>query len=182
MSTLSEMKLLASTSISSDTATVSFSDLPSTYDHLHIFYNIRSNTSSASTLRYTLNNITTTSYNGVSILSSIPASGSSTLTSSGSVTTKAAFLDTSVITPNTNWSANYFTVGHFRIHGYSKASLYKAAFVESDTSPNAAQATSMAYHWGQQDASNAAITSIQFSLSAGSFVAGSSFHLFAIKG
>lgn len=182
MSTLSEMDLLASTSISTNTATVSFSSLPSTYEHLHIFYNIRSSTSSASTLRYTLNSIATTSYNGVSILSSIPTSGSSTLTSTGSVTTKAAFLDTSVITPNTNWSANYFTVGHFRIHGYSKASLYKGTFLESDTPPNSAQATSMAYHWGQQDASNAAITSVEFFLSAGSFVAGSNFHLFGIKG
>jgi hypothetical protein len=165
------MRLIAKNVLGSDTASVTFSDIPGTFTDLLIAVSARSTQASANTTDlYAQFNGATTNYSmrrlyGTgSAVASDTASGSSTSLRVGNMTATSSTADT-------------FGNAHIYIPNYA-GSTNKSVSAESCSENNGTEALVMAFAslWSN----TAAITSILLAPLSGSFKSGSSFFLYGI--
>jgi hypothetical protein len=163
------MTAIASTLLTSDTATVTFSGIPQTYDDLRIsIYEYGDNTYSTNfTIRY--NSDSTSSYSEVILFGedvSFSAYGCVESTSATALSSQVRLSGNSRV---------------MEIYDYSKTTKHKTSFIQTAYEGSSAQAGG---YWLQSGTwrSTSAITSITFSISSiRNFDAGSVFSLYGVK-
>ena len=163
--------LIASNTLGSSAASVTFSSIPSTYTDLVVRYSARCNATVQYRLAYIEVNATASSYSETYLMSD----GSSATSVRATAQPFIGYLRV----PGTTAAANTFSNGEFYIPSYT-ASQNKPMSVFDAAEDNSATGyiLSEAVLWSNTDA----ITSIKFGLDgSGSLVSGSSFFLYGIK-
>jgi hypothetical protein len=164
--------LIASNTLSSSAASVTFSSIPGTYTDLVFRFSARHDgaTTSPLTTRVTLNG-TTTNYSDTRLL------GESTGASSGRSTGLAYLNFNGGIVPG-GATSNTFSNAEIYIPSYT-VSQNKTVSYETGCENNSTLALNgaIAGLWSN----TATITSIAFAIATGNFVSGSSFFLYGIK-
>jgi len=164
--------LIASNTLSSSAASVTFSSIPSTYTDLVLRYAARSDTSTTS-LNITLNSDTATNYSSTYVY------GDGTNAVSGR-DTSVANINEAVKSNSSGSTANTFTNDEIYIPSYQASQnkpLSSFAAFETNSATNTYVGVG-AHLWRN----TAAVTSIQLALAGGAnFVSGSSFFLYGIK-
>jgi len=175
MSDLGNDVLLAQSELSVDTATVTFSSIPSTYKDLVVFYSARGTAGALTTMKMRFNGLTTTTYNDYNYAATTTA-----WAVTGSQGTAASSFDLSTI-PDSRWATGYFSSNFIQIFGYSKTNVYKNFQCKQGTVPNSGYTANcnIGFIFGQNSSFTGQITQLDFFPSTGSFAAGSSFYLFA---
>jgi hypothetical protein len=151
--------------------TVTFTSIPSTYQHLQLRFNTLSSAGALGSLRLTVNSDTGTNYS----YHYLEGNGA-TVAASGSATSNPYV---SGIPRNTS----YPTVGIIDIHDYASTSKYKTirvfAGVNANNTTNNDQSVILASNLWQ---STSAINSIAVRLSGGNLTTSSTISLYGIKG
>lgn len=162
-------KLIASNTLSSAAASVTFSAIPGTYTDLAVKVSVRRSASGRDDLLLAVNSST--------------ADGSNTwLQGSGSAATSGSssgqYVRINNIVPSTAETSNTFGSGDFYIPNYAgSAKKPLSIFGAGENNATAAYIGAVASLYNQ----TTSITSLVFSLASGSFEAGSSFFLYGIK-
>lgn len=165
---------IATINVTSNTSTVSFTNIPSTYKHLQVRMSIR-------TGRNSENGWATIELNNTFGLQNhaLYGNGSGVIGYSGDVGTGAGF---QIACPGATINANYFGVAVLDILDYASTSKRKTIRILSGASTNGTggQAAMLSsYLWGD----TAAVTSIRFGgVDGGAVVAGSTLALYGMKG
>jgi hypothetical protein len=184
MSTLSDCVLLSKTTLSSDTATVTLSSIPSTFKNLVLFFNVRSSAASGPvTLQFRINNVSTASYNDRWFAGTVNADGSTIAPfqvggDGGSSTSLATLFNSAQNVPFSTWAAGNFSSGYLNLFGYSTSSISKSVSGFFGNSPVSGQVNKLTTFWGQTQGTTESISSLSFFLSSGNIVSGSDFYLF----
>jgi hypothetical protein len=167
------MKLIAKNTLGSDTASVTFSDIPQTgYTDLLIAASVRSNASGVDSAdMYAQMNSATTNYS----FRRLYGSGSSAASDSGSGASTSLRVGNM---PGAAATADTFGACHIYISNYA-GNTNKSISAESCSENNGTLAFVMA--WASLWSNTAAITSILLAPLSGSFRSGSSFFLYAIS-
>ena len=168
---------IASTTLSTATATITFSSIPATYKHLQLRCFMPPNNANVGDAfqRLQFNGDTGATYSGHWISGNGSAAGSSNTLSTTSI-------PYAVITGIGN-SSLYPSASITDILDYSSIVKYKTLRSISGIEQNTnAGGTSQLYLYSGNWRNTAAITSISFNAAYGSFVSGSSFALYGIKG
>lgn len=159
---------IASTTLTTSAASVTFSSIPQTYTDLVIKISARASSGFAQTIRYTINSSTSSlsqtnleSYAGT-VTSEIRTDNQSQILVNGSTSTADTFNNAEIYFPNYTSSTNKpFSVFTIMSNNSTTGHLEVVANLRSST---------------------AAITDIQLACgTTSSFVSGSSFHLYGIK-
>jgi hypothetical protein len=165
--------LIASNTLSTSAATVTFSSIPATFTDLALRLSTRTTPANLNSLiSVRLNSDTTTNYS-VRILNG----NGETVSSSGS--TSATTIGSGGITSAASSTADTFGSGEIYFPNYTNSTIkawgsFSASESNSATGVNI-RATANLYQ------GTSPITTIRFSLTTGSFVSGSSFYLYGIK-
>ena len=163
--------LISSSTVATNTASVTFSSIPSTYTDLVIRCSNRTASGGVETLNIQLNGDTATNYSSTNVKGSGTAASNSRTTS-----------DTSATMYTSDWSsdtANTFSNGEIYIPSYTVAQNKPiGTFGVEENNAAAAFITASASLWR----STAAVTSITLIYTGGNnHLAGSSFYLYGIK-
>ena len=153
---------ISTNTLGSNTATVTFSSIPSTYTDLIVIINYRSANTSAGSVRCTVNSVTS-GYSGTYV-------GSSTVVYSGKDTGNAYFRP--LFLPSSN---SPFGIGIIQFQNYSNTSVNKTV-ISRYGSPNN---ETVAYASLIQTTN--AISTIAFSTDTTGYASGSTFTLYGIK-
>jgi hypothetical protein len=167
---------IATFSLASNTASVTFSSIPSTYKHLQIRYMGRSTTTGTSVgdnLYINLNADTGSNYTYHQLLGS-----SSTASATGA--TAQTRLNFQNALPRNGVTSSVFGVGIFDLNDYASTTKNKTAriFYGTDTNNTESKVYLASGLW----ISTSAVTSIALAPQSNSFLAGSVFSLYGIKG
>lgn len=169
-------ELISTTTLGSDTANVTLSSIPSTYKHLRFVISGRSSTASTgfSNVYAQMNGATSSSY----WFSYLEVSGSSYSNQRSSTVQTSAKMG---YTQNNSHTAGYFSGHEIEILDYTSTNKYKTGRFQSRTdsidSVNAYMSYGSFVFLG-----TAAVSSINFFLSSGSWIAGSRFSVYGITG
>lgn len=158
--------LIASSVLSSNAASVTFSSLPSSYRDLVLICTARSTrVNTVDYLLFKLNNDTASNY------SRIYMDGTGTTTSSYYDTISVGTID---FMPAANSTAGVFGIGRMQVMDYSATDKHKTMLIRTDLAERAtfAQVT----RWAKTEA----INEIVFTMENGSIASGSSFYLYGI--
>jgi hypothetical protein len=169
-------ELISTTTLGSDTANVTLSSIPSTYKHLRFVISGRSSTASTgfSNVYAQINGSSSSSY----WFSYLEVSGSSYSNQRSTTVQTSAKMG---YTQNNNHTSGYFSGHELEIVDYTSTNKYKTARFQSRTdSIDTAQAY-MSYGSFVFTAT-AAVSSITFFLSSGSWITGSRFSVYGITG
>jgi len=163
--------LIASNTLSSDTSSVTFSPIPSTYTDLVLKYSVRSSSSSTTDDLFLTVNGTSANYSQTRL------SGDGASASTGRFSASSEFVlgDISAATG----TSNTFSSGEFYLPSYTVAQNKPASnFLAQEQNGTTAYLRIIAALWSN----TSTVTSITFSLNSGpNFVSGSSFFLYGIK-
>jgi hypothetical protein len=154
---------IATQTLGSAAASVTFSSIPSTYTDLVLIFN--GGSSIAANIRMQVNSDTATNYSWTQL--------------GGDGTGAASFRNSS----DTSWLMNRYaylvnsltSVFIFNFNNYSNTTTYKTVINRSNNAANGTDATVGLWR------STAAISTINFSLSGGNYIVGSTFTLYGIK-
>lgn len=172
----STYSLITSTSLPSDVSSVTFSSIPTTYQHLFVKTMIRTtrNVDGYADVDFYFNNDTGANY----LSGSLTQAGGSITFAYTSTNTSVAWLLMSSVTSGTTNYLKYFGQGEVLIPNYS-GTTKKMGYAKSNAvKSNAYQVRSI--NWGYQG--TAPITSITFiDRNGANMVAGSQFFIYGIK-
>jgi hypothetical protein len=155
---------IATNTLGSNTASVTFSSIPATYTDLILIASVKNNSGGNRAMQIILNADTATNYSGTYL------TGDGTTASSGR-STSVAYLDTFATVPGAE-----FGTCIFNFQNYVNATTYKTVISRSGAA--GVNARTAAALWR----STSAITSIKFQLSgADLYSTGSTFTLYGIK-
>jgi len=168
--------VIAHTELSSTAATVDFSSIPSSYDHLYIRLSARSNAvATRDTIFCRVNNDSNTKYSRTNLFA-----GSTTMSSydGGSQALWYDFMDI----PAHSLLSDAYSGGIIWIPNYSNTSYYTQALTYSATVSD----STTDYHWGMQNVSalykeTAAVSRLTFSLQTGSYMPYSVFTIYGVQ-
>lgn len=165
---------ISTTTLASTTATVTISSIPSTYQHLQLRLITRSSRAADNDdLNMRVNGITTASYSNHKLYgdgATVTAAGASSVTIMEQI---------GKMSGNTS-TANIFGVTIVDIHDYASTTKNKTIRVFNGIDQNTT--TGFVFLSSGLFQSTNAITSLTFSCQVASFVAGSTFALYGIKG
>lgn len=167
-------KLISSTTLASNTTTVTFSSIPQTYNDLYVIANVRlASPGNENPFRINVNGTGNLHYsksigaypNGAPFSSQNP-DGTGLWQMYG--------------TNQSGIASGLFGVNELYFRGYSETALFKTAIGYS-AATNTSGGNQLGYHGFNWD-SRSAITQLQFTGQSGqSFLAGSTFHIYGIK-
>lgn len=167
--------LIQRTTLTTTTATISFSSIPQTYQHLQIRFIAKDTTTTSVSdhLYLTMNGLTTSTYYNHTLYGD-----NTTIGSTSFLTQPNLIIRNSVFRSNATY-ANMFGVGIIDIHDYKSTSKHKTirAFSGRDGNGDGTVALSSGVY-----PSTSAITTIALAPGSGSFVAGTSIALYGITG
>jgi len=153
---------IATQTLGSAAASVTFSSIPSTYTDLVIVTSIRGDASQNANIRF--NNDTASNYSDTYL------EGNGTSASSGRRTSQTSIVDGGFYTS----TASTFSVGLIHINNYANTTTYKTALFRSNRS-DAVQAVVGLWR------STSAINRIDIIAGSGNFEIGSTFSIYGIK-
>ena len=155
---------IATTTLSTTTATVTFSSISGSYTDLVLVENGQSSTGGVYT-RIRFNSDTGSNYSATYIYGNGTAAGSDTYSN-------MTFIPVAyVASVETNFNHNTI----INIQNYSNSTTYKTVLARSNNAATATDATAALWR------STSAITSIEYYLNSGSWATGSTFTLYGIK-
>lgn len=178
-STLTAFESIATTTLGSDTATITFSSIPSTYQHLQIRImakNAFTTNRGVSLSRMRMNSDTASNYS----YHRLTGDGATAAASGGATQTYIYFMDTNGFGASDN---STFATGIIDIHDY--ASTTKNKTVRSFSGVNQNSATASEQSIGLESGlwiSTSAITRLDITSGGGNWKTGSTFALYGIKG
>ena len=166
--------LIASNTLTTTAASVTFSAIPATYDDLHIVWSARSSQNNATTRIYIrLNGTSGTSYSWTKVDATGTSAGSARL-SNGS-----------------EWRGEYVSANNATSNTYGSGEIYLPKYTSSTSKPAsgfgvAENNTTVNADWfivamANLTSISSAITQIDFSLATADFMSGSSFYIYGIK-
>lgn len=165
------MELISSQFISTNTASVTFSSIPSTYTHLQIRFTGRASQSGSTvSLNMTLNGDNAANYSW-----HVLQGNSTTLSSSNTTSTNSMFVGQIPLATATSGSFGFGVIDLLDYTNVNKYKTIRALNGEIDGSPNVQQASG---NWR----STAAVTSLTLAAGVGQQVSGSRFSLYGIRG
>jgi hypothetical protein len=165
---------IASQTLGSDTASVTFSSIPSTYQHLQVRCLVRNNRAATGldNMDMRINGDT-----GFNYSSHVLRGNGSTATAASSSSQNRIILEDSI--SRNNNTANIFGVGIIDLHDYAVTGKNRVVRAVVGTDLNGSGAIILA---SGARYNTAAVTSLTFFLSGHSLLAGSTFALYGIKG
>jgi hypothetical protein len=146
---------LATVTLGSSAASVTFSSIPATYRDLVFVYNGNTTSSGANDLQFRLNNDTS---NTTSVTMYADAGGRGSFTQNHSLA---------------NYGSDIRTVFIAQVMDYSATNKHKTTIIRGSS-------TAVAAAHAMRFASTSAVTSIVFAIAVGTFVSGSTFSLYGI--
>jgi hypothetical protein len=158
---------IATTTLSSGTATVTFSAIASSYTDLVVVMNVAATAASSTGFGMYFNSDTATNYSDTRI------NGDGTTATSVRGTGQARILQASYSIPEI---ASTFSPVITHIFNYTNTTTFKTTLTRSNSAATAVQTIA-----GVWRATPAAITSVTFYTFAGTFATGSTFTLYGIK-
>lgn len=155
---------IATQILASATASIIFSNIPSTYTDLIVVFNGGETVSNGISIK--INSDTGTNYSQIRLVGN-----GSTATAFRRVTTSTVYIDDG-ITFDTNSGTNNAIINFMN---YSSTSIYKTWLQRSNSSPSGTMQGCGLWR------NTSAITTLEFSISGSTMVTGSSFSLYGIK-
>ena len=161
---------IATNTLGSATATVTFSSIPSTYNDLVLVSSVRSTSSGNQEYQLQLNSDTGSNYS----YTRLAGDGSSAFSDRGSNRT---YIDMGYM-PGSNSTSGVFGINNLSIMNYANSTTYKTLLYRwNDAGAVNAYAAAEVGLWR----STSAITSITLKMGSGNLEAGSTFTLYGIK-
>jgi hypothetical protein len=166
--------VLSNVTLTGTQTTISFTSIPSTYTHLVIVFQGRSNAAGVATtgFRMTLNNDTGSNYNGQFV-------GGNNTTAYAAIQTAAAFGYLGEM-PAATATSGYSSSGTIEIPNYMGTTFFKNAMFATTRDTNGAGVNMVAYRGHIVWKSTTAISRIDLFPQFGDFIAGSCFTLYGI--
>lgn len=167
---------IASASGTGSSGTITFSSIPSTYQHLQIRYLARGDgaTNGFAAIGIQFNGVTSTNY----VKHGLKGTGSAVSAYATTAQTSSELEDALLLGGTT---ASCFSVGIIDIHNYSVAGQYKTIRSIYGSDSNSTVGT-IGLHSGSLYSTTNAITSVSLISSTGNFTSTSTFALYGIKG
>jgi hypothetical protein len=167
---------IASSEISVNTGTITFSSIPSTFTDLVLRFSGRGNFGNANiTPTIRLNGNSSGVYRNVNQFANTTAV-------SNSATTAATSIPSMAVIPDDAATANTFSDTELYIANYTQTARFKTMSLFSVAENNStANFDWVVYHGAQRFGVTDAITSITIAMGADQYVAGSTFYLYGIK-
>ena len=166
--------VLSNVTLTGTQTTISFTSIPSTYTHLVIVFQGRSNASGLATtgFRMTLNNDTGSNYNGQYV-------GGNNASAIAAIQSAAAFGYLGNM-PAANATTGYSMSGSIEIPNYAGTTFFKNALFQTTRDENGAGANMVTYRGHIVWKSTSAINRLNLVPQYGDFIAGSRFTLYGI--